>query len=255
MSPLRPKKPRAPSPKKRAQAAAVWERLSQAIPDPHVELKFNDAWELMVAVILSAQSTDKMVNHTMPSLLARWPAPKALAEAAQEEVEEVIKSTGFFRNKSKAIREASRMIVERFGGEVPRTMEELLEIPGVARKSANVVLGSAYGIQAGMAIDTHAMRVSQRLALTKHTTPEKIELDLLALFPQAEWSLASHRFVLHGRYVCTARAPRCSECPLNEICPSRQEEPKGAWQERAAGEAREMESRADGFRRAMPRKG
>lgn len=243
---------RAPSPKKRELAAAVQERLAAGIPAPHVELKFENPWQLLLATILSAQSTDKMVNTVTPKLLARWSTPRALADAPQEEVEEVIKSTGFFRNKAKSIRETSRILDERFGGKVPRTMEEMLQLAGVARKTANVVLGAAYGIQSGITIDTHAMRVSQRLGLTKQTDPEKIEQELCALFPQADWILTGHRFVLHGRYVCTARSPRCSVCPLNEVCPSREEDPKGPWLERAEGERLEMESRAEGFRRAVP---
>ncbi|MBX5481728.1 MAG: endonuclease III [Myxococcaceae bacterium] len=242
--------PRPPSPKVKERAAQVVQRLSRAIPDPHVELHFENPWQLLVAVILSAQSTDRMVNSVMPKLLEKWPDARALAAAPQEEVEVVIKSTGFFRNKAKAIREMSRILVERFDGQVPKTMEEMLELPGVARKTANVVLGVAYKVAAGIPVDTHAMRVSQRLGLTRHTDPVKIEAALCALFPQREWTRMGHRFVLHGRHVCTARAPRCRQCPLNEICPSAMEEPEGTWQARADAEAREMESRAEPFHRA-----
>jgi endonuclease-3 len=245
-------KRRPPSPKVLERAEEVDARLARAIPDPHVELTFRDPWELVIAVILSAQSTDKMVNKVTPELFKRWPTPKALAAAVQEEVEEVVKSTGFFRNKAKAIRGASQTIVERFAGQVPRTMAELLEVPGVARKTANVVLGAAYGLAEGIVVDTHAMRVSQRLGLTKQTTPEKIEEDLCAVFPKPSWVHQGHRLVLHGRHLCTARAPRCEACPLNEVCPSRQADPRGTWEERAEGEAREMESRAEGFSRARP---
>jgi len=242
-------RPRAKSPKLLAHAQALHERLAVAIPAPHVELKFKDPWQLLVAVILSAQSTDKMVNSVTPELFRRWPTPQALAAAPQEQVEEVVKSTGFFRNKAKAIRGTSEALVERHGGKVPRTMEELTELPGVARKTANVVLGSAFGLAFGIAVDTHAMRVSQRLKLTRHKEPEKIEADLCALYPQQTWTRAGHRLVLHGRYMCTARKPRCTECPLNELCPSAENPPDGTWKQRAEAEAREMDSRAEGFHR------
>lgn len=242
-------RPRPKSPKLLAHAQSLHERLAVAIPAPHVELKFKDPWQLLVAVILSAQSTDKMVNTVTPVLFRRWPSPRALAEAPQEEVEEVVKSTGFFRNKAKSIRGASAAIVEKHGGQVPRTMEELTELPGVARKSANVVLGSAFGVAYGIAVDTHAMRVSQRLKLTRHKDPEKIETDLCALYPAPIWTRAGHRLVLHGRYVCTAKKPRCVDCPLNELCPSAEDKPEGTWQQRAEAIAREMDSRAEGFHR------
>lgn len=252
-SKLKPTKPRAPSPKVKQNATVVRERLSKAIPDPHVELHFENPWQLLIAVIMSAQSTDKMVNKVMVDLLQRWPDPEALAAAKQDEVEVVIKSTGFFRNKAKAIREASAMLVERYGGNVPQTMEEMLHIPGVARKTANVVLGAAYGIPSGIAVDTHAMRVSQRLGFTKHTDPVKIEETLCQLFPQDDWIRMGHRLVLHGRHWCTARAPRCEDCALNEVCPSAQKPPEGKWTDRAEKERLEMESRAETFSRLSAR--
>jgi endonuclease-3 len=248
----RRKKPRArpPAAEVRARAAEVHARLAKAIPRPHVELAFGgDPWRLLVATILSAQSTDRTVNRVMPELLRRWKDPKALARASQEDVERVILSTGFFRNKAKAVRAASQTVVKRFGGAVPRTMEEMLEIPGVARKTANVVLGAAHGVASGVVVDTHAMRVAQRLRFTRKKTPEEIEAALCALFPASEWIALSHRLVLHGRHVCTAKNPRCAECPVNELCPSRQEPAEGAWAERAEALAREMESRAEGFSR------
>jgi endonuclease III len=229
------------------------ERLRQAIPDPHVELHFESPWQLLVAVILSAQSTDRTVNVVTPELFRRWPTPEALAAAAQEEVEVVVKSTGFFRNKSKAIRGASQLLVDRFGSAVPRTLTELVEVPGVARKTANVVLGAAYGLTSGIVTDTHAMRVSQRLGLTRAEAPEKIEADLCRLFPEQHWIALSHQLVLHGRHLCTARAPACQRCALNELCPARQAPPQGTWQERAAGEASDMAERSLGFARALPR--
>jgi endonuclease-3 len=246
-------KPKPVSPALRARSQIVHERLAAENPDPHVELTFANPWQLLVAVILSAQSTDKMVNKVMPDLLAKWPNPEALAKAPLETVEKVILSTGFFRNKAKSIVGASEMIVERYFGQVPRTMEEMLTLPGVARKSANVVLGAAYGLSTGITVDTHAMRVSGRLKLTKQKVPEKIEADLCRLFPEADWILVGHRLVLHGRYVCTARAPACARCPLNEICPSHEEAPEGAWKTRAEKVRREMESRAQPFSRAVPR--
>jgi endonuclease III len=249
------KKParRAPSARVLEKAAQVQERLSRAIPRPHVELRFSNAWQLLVATILAAQSTDRTVNRVMLELLRRWPDPASLARARQEEVEEVILSTGFFRNKTKAIRAASAVISERFGGQVPRTMEEMLQLPGVARKTGNVVLGAAYGVASGIVVDTHVQRVAHRLGLTRQDTPEKIEEALCALFPPDEWIRVSHRLVLHGRHVCTSRAPRCEACPLNELCPSRQEPPRAPWTERAEAMAREMESRAESFSRVDPR--
>lgn len=232
---------------RRAEPSAVLERLSKAIPEPHVELSFGDPWQLLVAVILSAQSTDRRVNQVTPVVFGRWPNPRALASAAPSEVEEVIKSTGFFRNKTKAIIGASAMLTERFEGRVPGSMAEMLELPGVARKTANVVLGSAHHIASGIVVDTHAARVAQRLGLTAASDPGKIEDDLCAVFPREEWIRVSHRLVLHGRYVCTARAPACSSCPLNELCPARLDPGLGEWLERAAREASEMEARAAGF--------
>jgi endonuclease-3 len=234
---------------KRADPAAVLERLVLAIPEPHVELAFETPWQLLVAVILSAQSTDRRVNQVTPDLFRRWPAPAALAAAVPEEVEELIKSTGFFRNKTRSIIGASAMLVERFGAEVPRTMNELCEVPGVARKTANVVLGAAYGIPSGIVVDTHAARVAQRLLLSRETDPVKIEADLCAVFPKQHWVGISHRLVLHGRYVCTARAPACPSCPLNELCPARLAPAEEPWQERAAHEAAAMAERAEGFGR------
>ena len=200
-------------------------------------------------MILSAQSTDRRVNLVTPALFARWPTPEALAGAPNLEVEDLIRSTGFFRNKTKAIRGASQMLVERFGGEVPRSMQEMLEVPGVARKTANVVLGTAYDMSFGIVTDTHAMRVAQRLGLTTETTPEKIEADLCRQFPTDTWTRMGHRLVLHGRHVCTARSPQCKDCPLNEICPSRVQEPEGSWEERAHAEADDMSERALEFPR------
>jgi endonuclease-3 len=251
--PARASKARASKPRGARQRGAppdtVLERLSAAIPRPHVELAFDTPWQLLVAVILSAQSTDRRVNQVTPEVFQRWPSPAALAAADPTEVEEVIKSTGFFRNKTRAIIGASAMLVERFAGEVPRAIDELVEVPGVARKTANVVLGAAYQIASGMVVDTHAARVSQRLGLTRESAPEKIESDLCRAFAAEHWRQMSHRLVLHGRYVCTARAPACEDCALNEACPSREKPPDGTWEARAEHEARAMEERAAGFTR------
>jgi endonuclease-3 len=227
------------------------ERLAAAVPDPHVELGFENPWQLLIAVILSAQSTDRNVNRVTPELFRRWPTPEALGAAAQEEVEVVVKSTGFFRNKAKAIRGASRLLVERFGGQVPRTIEELIQVPGVARKTANVVLGAAYGVTSGIVTDTHAMRVSQRLGLTEAEAPEKIERDLCRQFPESHWIALSHQLVLHGRHWCTARAPRCARCALNELCRAPVASPEASWQERARDEAEHMNDLAYGFTLAL----
>jgi endonuclease-3 len=213
-------------------------RLARAIPEPRCELVHADAWQLLVATILSAQSTDARVNLVTPVLFRRFATPAALGAASQEEVEALVKSTGFFRNKARAIRETSQALAERFGGAVPRDIEAALSLRGVARKTANVVLGTAYGIATGIVVDTHAARVSQRLGLTRASDPAEIERDLMALFPRAEWIATGHRLVLHGRYVCTARAPRCRECPLNELCPARGCPPEGALAVRSAAEAR-----------------
>jgi endonuclease-3 len=199
-----------------ADVAQVQRRLAEAMPDPRCELDHASAWQLLVATILSAQSTDRMVNRVTPALFARYPTPAALAAAELPELEEQIRSTGFFRNKAKAIRGASQQVAERHGGEVPRSIEELVELPGVARKTANVVLGVAYGIASGIAVDTHAARVAQRLGWTREQDPVRIERDLCEQIPRADWIDANHRLILHGRYVCLARAPACAECPLNE---------------------------------------
>jgi endonuclease-3 len=224
------------------RARAVHERLSRVLPRPRCELHHVDAWTLLVATILSAQSTDRMVNQVTPALFRRYPTPAALGAAPQEEVEALVKSTGFFRNKAKAIREASRLVAERHGGQVPRTMEEMLALPGVARKTANVVLGTAYGLATGITVDTHAGRVARRLGLTRHEDPAKVETDLMALFPRDAWVDTGHRLVLHGRYVCTAKAPRCALCPLNEICPSAEAAPAAELAERELGERHRIET-------------
>jgi endonuclease-3 len=202
------------------QARTVIRRLKKAYPDAKTELDHHSAWELLVATILSAQSTDKGVNMVTPSLFARYPTPAALADANPDDVETLIKSTGFFRNKTKSIMGAARAIVERHGGEVPHTMEELTALPGVGRKTANVVLGNAFGVNVGIVVDTHVLRLSRRLGLTDNTDPVKVEQDLMAVVPRKTWALFSHLLIFHGRRVCFARKPACGECVLNDICPS-----------------------------------
>jgi endonuclease-3 len=218
-------------------------RLGAAIPAPRCELDHQDAWQLLVATILSAQSTDRRVNLVTPELFRLYPSPAALAEAPRGEVERVVKSTGFFRNKAKAIQEASRVLVEEHGGLVPRDINALVLLPGVARKTANVVLGTAYRVPSGIPVDTHAARVAERLELSAERDPEKIERDLCALFPKRSWVDTGHRLILHGRYVCTARAPRCAQCPLAELCPARDDEPQGTWTARARWEAARVAAR------------
>ncbi len=211
-------------------------RLTVAIPKPPCDLDFETGWQLLVATILAAQSTDKLINTVTPKLFAKWPTPADLAAADREDVEAMVHSTGFFRNKAKAIQGAAQKIVTDFGGEVPTDMKSLISLPGVARKTANVVLGVAYRIPGGMAVDTHAKRISNRLGLTKETNPAKVERDLCKRWPQDDWIDMSHRLILHGRYICKARAPQCSACPLNEVCPVAEDVPIGSWQDRAEAE-------------------
>jgi endonuclease-3 len=228
-----------------ARAIEIHDRLAEAQPQPVCELDHHSPFQLLIATILSAQSTDRMVNQVTPGLFARWPTPAALAAAPQEAVEQVVLRTGFFRNKAKNIRETARLLDEQHGGEVPRTVEALVALPGVARKTANVVLGTAYGIPSGVTVDTHAGRVSRRLGLTREEEPAKVEAALMALFPREAWIDTGHRLVLHGRYVCLARKPDCVRCPLNEACPSAEGAPQGPWPERADRERRVVESRGE----------
>jgi endonuclease-3 len=230
---------------RKQRATQLRRRLARAIPEPRCELEHANPWQLLVATILSAQSTDRMVNRVTPALFARYPTPAALAAAERGAVEALIRPTGFFRNKAKAICEASRLLAERHGGAVPRTLEELVELPGVARKTANVVLGVAYGIASGIAVDTHASRVSQRLGLTREKDPVAIERDLCALLPRRSWIADTHRLILHGRYLCTSRAPACAECPLNELCPAALTPAIGPWTARADAERQRVEARGE----------
>lgn len=198
--------------------AAILATLARTYPGVICALNHRNAWELTVATILSAQCTDVRVNLVTPSLFKSFPTPKAMANASLPEIEELIRTTGFFRNKAKSIQGASRVIVEEFKSKVPQTMEEILRLPGVARKTANVVLGSWYGIALGVVVDTHVMRLSRRLELTQQTTPERIERDLMKIIPQDRWISFSHELIHHGRQVCIARKPRCVDCPLEKLC-------------------------------------
>ncbi len=189
-------------------------------PDATCALDHRNALELLVATILSAQCTDERVNKVTPVLFERYPDAQALAGADREELEEIVRSTGFYRNKAKNVQEASRRIVAEYDGQVPDNMADLLTLPGVARKTANVVLGTAYHIADGIVVDTHVKRLSQRLALTTHDDPEKIERDLMAITPQEEWIDLSHLLIFHGRRVCDARKPNCAGCVIRHLCPS-----------------------------------
>ena len=203
-----------------SRAAEIHSRLSARYPNAHCALDYRSPLQLLVATILSAQCTDKRVNMVTPALFAEFPTARALADADPARIEELIRSAGFFRAKTKSIMGMARGLVERHGGEVPDEMEALVELPGVGRKTANVVLGNAFGINEGVVVDTHVSRVSGRLGLTSETDPVKIERDLMPLFPREEWTMLSHLFIEHGRTICIARTPKCAECPLNDICPS-----------------------------------
>jgi endonuclease-3 len=200
---------------------AILEKLDQAYPAATCALTHENPFQLLVSTILSAQCTDERVNQVTPALFRKYAKPEALACANPRELEQEIRPTGFFRNKTKSIMGASKKIIEEFGGTVPRTMEEILTLPGVARKTANVVLGTAYGIPSGIVVDTHVQRLSRRLDLTKNTDPRKIEQDLLAVIPKDKWILFSHQLIWHGRRVCQARKPRCLECTLEPLCYSK----------------------------------
>jgi endonuclease III len=227
---------------RKSRAREVQKRLRKALPEPRCELDHKDAWQLLISTILSAQSTDARVNQVTPELFRHYPTPEALGGAELADVERIIRSTGFFRNKAKAIVGASKLLVERHGGVVPRTLDAVIELPGVARKTANVVLGTAYGIASGFIVDTHAGRVARRLGLTRHEDPERVEQDLCALFAQRDWVDLGHRFVLHGRYVCLAKKPDCANCPLQEICPSAEAPAQGSVAVRAARERERVQA-------------
>jgi len=203
---------------RRARVQQILRGLDKMYPGATCALHHENPWQLLVATILSAQCTDKRVNEVTPGLFAKYPTPRDFAAVRPEVLAGDIRSTGFFNNKSKSIVGAAKKVVGDFGGQVPRTMEEMLTIPGAARKTANVVLGTAYGIAAGVVVDTHVQRVTQRLDLTRQNDPVKIEQDLVRVIPQDRWILFSHQIILHGRALCQARKPRCAECLLDSLC-------------------------------------
>jgi endonuclease-3 len=202
------------------RVAAILDALRKAYPNVVCALTHKNAFELTIATILSAQTTDVGVNKATPALFKAFPTPKALASASLTEIEPLIRTTGFYRAKAKNIQGAARVLVEKFGGKVPQTIEELTELPGVARKTDNVVLGSWFGIAAGVVVDTHVLRLSRRLELTKATVPKKVEQDLMKVIPQHRWIQFSHELIHHGRQVCIARRPRCVDCTLETLCNS-----------------------------------
>jgi endonuclease III len=203
------------------RVAAILARLDEAYPAATCELKCDSAFQLLISTILSAQCTDVRVNQVAETLYKKYPTPEAFAIANPSELEQDVRPTGFFRNKTKSIMGASKAIIENFGGQVPRTMEEMLTLPGAARKTANVVLGTAFGIASGIVVDTHVIRISNRLDLTRNEDPKKIEQDLMKVIPKEKWIQFSHQIIWHGRRVCQARKPKCVECNLEKICYSK----------------------------------
>ncbi len=212
--------PRESKKARRERAAEVYELLSDEYPEAHCELDFVDPFQLAVATILSAQTTDERVNMVTPDLFARYPDAGALAAARQEDVEEIVRSTGFYRNKAKNIIGFARAVVAEHDGEVPSSMQELRVLPGVGRKTANVILGNAFGIDEGVVVDTHVKRLADLLGFTRESTPEKIEQDLMEVFPKDRWTMLAHLLIWHGRRVCVARKPRCEACAVSHLCPS-----------------------------------
>jgi endonuclease-3 len=207
---------------RRAKIAVILPKLKKMYPQAKCSLDYKNPFQLIIATILSAQCTDERVNKVTPDLFRKYPSPKTLAAAEQGELEKDIQSTGFFRNKAKSLRGMAAGIVEKHQGQVPQTMEELTHLPGVGRKTANVVLGNAFNIADGVVVDTHVARVSARLALTRQADPVKIEQDLMQIVPRQDWTLFSHLLIFHGREICIARKPKCSICPLLPHCPAGQ---------------------------------
>lgn len=203
-----------------AEAGRLYTVIRERHADAHCELDHKNPFELVVATVLSAQSTDVMVNKITPELFRRWPGPKQLAAADPAQVEQVLSKIGMFRQKTKNIVGLSKQLLEKHGGQVPRTLDELVKLPGVGRKTANVVLGVAFGMPEGVVVDTHVQRISQRLGLTRNTEPIEIEQDLMKLFDRTLWDPLSHTLIFHGRRICTARKPACAACPAAELCPS-----------------------------------
>jgi endonuclease-3 len=203
---------------RKARVTRILEGLDRLFPNATCALHHKDAWQLLVATILSAQCTDERVNKVTPALFQKYPTVEAFAHASQDELADDIRSTGFFNNKARSVIGAARKVLETHGGVVPKTMEQLLAVPGAARKTANVVLGTAYNIASGVVVDTHVQRIANRLDLTKNTDPVKIEADLMKIIPRDKWILFAHQTIHFGRTICVARKPRCAECPLDPIC-------------------------------------
>jgi endonuclease-3 len=203
---------------RKQRVAAILKKLDEMYPRATCALVHRTPWELLVSTILSAQCTDKRVNEVTPALFRKYPTMRDFAAVSQDELAQDIRSTGFFNNKAKSLIGAARTILNEYGGEIPRTMEELTKVPGAARKTANVVLGTAFGLASGVVVDTHVQRVSNRLDLTKHLDPVKIEQDLIKILPENKWVLFSHQVIHHGRALCIARKPKCAECGLYDLC-------------------------------------
>ena len=218
-APAKPRRTKRMAPAK-DRAPDIYRRLYQAYPDATCALDHRNPYELLVATILSAQCTDKRVNMVTPALFQKYPDPASLAVAKPEELQEMIRSTGFFRNKTKSLLGMANAVTERHAGEIPSAMEQLVKLPGVGRKTANVVLGNAFDRNQGVVVDTHVSRLSNRLALSRETDPVKIESDLMRLFPRDQWTMLAHLLISHGREVCEARRPRCEQCVVNDLCPS-----------------------------------
>jgi endonuclease-3 len=218
----------------KARAPEALARMAKEYEAPYCFLRYETPFQLLVAVILSAQCTDAMVNKVTPGLFAAYPTPQALAGAPREDVERLIHRTGFYRNKAKNVQGCARMLVERFGGEVPRSMADLMSLPGVARKTANVVQSEVYGLSEGVCVDTHVGRVARRLGLSRSEDPVKVEADLMKLYPEAAWSDVPYYYIRHGRAVCDAKKPRCGACFLADLCPKRGVTPEQMAQALAA---------------------
>jgi endonuclease III len=231
-----------------ARAAEVRQRLAARYPDVTTALTHRSAWELLVATILSAQSTDEVVNRVTVELFRRYPTVADMAAADREELERAIHATGFFRNKARSVQGAARYLLEHHHGEVPGTMDELVKLPGVGRKTANVVLGSFFARNEGIVVDTHVGRLSRRLGLTRNTDPVKVERDLMRLLPVDEWTIFSHRLIWYGREVCTAKDPRCDRCELADLCPSAFKVGRWVKKARTAPRGRRAAGRARGSR-------
>jgi len=218
--------PRTSKAKKRENAAEVVRRLAIDYPEAECALDHESPFQLLAATILSAQCTDERVNMVTPELFRRWPDAAAMSGAPQDDMEQVVRSTGFYRNKAKNLIGMASGLMRDHGGEVPADIDALVALPGVARKTANVLLGTAFGLNVGVVVDTHVHRISHRLGLTRHHDPKKVERELMDVLDQAEWTLFSHRVIFHGRRICVARKPRCAACNLRELCPTRQDVPK-----------------------------